>query len=190
MKHLIYWLTQDLRNNGTNTDLYPSEEAFEAARAEIIRADIANRREVDPDDLPAQIPQIEHHLALGETGAAWALWVEHVKHEDDWYTYGSESVDIPSVPTEERRQLSRDIQGIQHFIRCARQGRSPASSTAEKVAQKLAKTLHAIRDDICLLDGGALEGMHQLVLLMAGPWATDADKAAIYTLAAQAAGKR
>ncbi len=75
-----------------------------------------------------------------------------------------------------------DMESIKHFVRCARAGRRPASSSAEQVAQRLAKCLRKIGDDLCLLDGSALRGFIELARLMNGPWPTDAVKESVFSI--------
>lgn len=83
-----------------------------------------------------------------------------------------------------------NLRAIKHFVEVARQGSHPASTNAEKVANRIAKTLHTIGDDICLLDSDALQGLCEVLHLMHGPWPTYESKEAIYELVRKSAGKK
>ena len=78
---------------------------------------------------------------------------------------------------------------VTHFCRISRRGASPAASSGERVANRLALALHRIGDDMAVLDSGAIEGACSLLRCMAGPWATDDRKAAVFRVVKQAAGK-
>jgi hypothetical protein len=86
-----------------------------------------------------------------------------------------------STPSEKYSALAR-------FGELARAGRHPAASSGERVANKLAKALHAIGDDMALLDDEAITGFHLLCQLTSGPWSTDADKERVFEMLAHAAG--
>ncbi len=81
-----------------------------------------------------------------------------------------------------------DTAALCRFLDLAKSGRSPKASSGERVANKLAKALQAIGDDMVLLDDDAITGFHLLCQLTGGPWATDADKARVFEMLAHAAG--
>jgi hypothetical protein len=73
------------------------------------------------------------------------------------------------------------------FTTLARHGSSPAASSGERVAHRLAKALHEIGDDLALLDADALDGFHTLCQLASGPWSTDDQKQRIFATIARCA---
>ena len=75
---------------------------------------------------------------------------------------------------------------IKRFTELAHRGRSGGASSGEKVARRLAVALHAIGDDMALLDADAIEGFHMLCRLAGGPWPTDESKATAFRLIARA----
>ncbi len=78
---------------------------------------------------------------------------------------------------------------IAEFGALAKQGAHPSASTGERTANKLAKALHAIGDDIMLLDLEALEGFFHLARLARGPFFTDHEKSLVYDTIAKSAGQ-
>lgn len=76
---------------------------------------------------------------------------------------------------------------LARFCELAKQGKNPAASSGERVANKLAKALHAIGDDMVLLDPVAIEGFCLLCRLASGPWMKDADKERVFETIAKAA---
>lgn len=79
-----------------------------------------------------------------------------------------------AVPTE--------LGQIDRFVKLAQAGKHLGASSGEKVALKLALAFAEIGDDICLLDREAIQGATLLLKAMAGPWATDYEKHAVYSV--------
>ena len=82
-----------------------------------------------------------------------------------------------------------DPEAMERFRKLARRGAHPGASSGERVANRLAKALHAIGDDLALLDPEAIEGACGLVRCMSGPWPTDRLKEVIFNTVRSAAGK-
>lgn len=82
-----------------------------------------------------------------------------------------------------------DTKAIERFRQVAAAGKHPGASSGQKVAHRLAKALHAIGDDLAVLDSYVLLGALDLMRCMSGPWPTDASKAAVFKVIQQAAGK-
>jgi hypothetical protein len=83
-----------------------------------------------------------------------------------------------------------NVASIVHFARVATRGAHPAASSGEKVANKVAKALHRIGDDLAVLDADSIDGIRDLIQAMAGPWPTDAAKSAVFkTIRNAATGK-
>ena len=82
-----------------------------------------------------------------------------------------------------------DIAALNRFRDIARNGSRPGASSGERVAKRLAVALDKIGDDLALLDSSAIAGACLLIQMMAGPWPTDASKAAVFKILRQATGK-
>lgn len=97
-------------------------------------------------------------------------------------------MNTPPTPQTEPAPVVDHSAAINHFLRTAQRGRSGTASSGERTAHRLAAGLHAVGDDIALLDNCTLEGFLNLARAAAGPWPTDDSKAKIYSAIA-AAGK-
>lgn len=75
-----------------------------------------------------------------------------------------------------------EIGHINRFRKLAQAGKHLGASSGEKVALKLAQAFAEIGDDICLLDREAIQGATLLLKAMAGPWATDFERNAVYSV--------
>lgn len=84
---------------------------------------------------------------------------------------------------------NHDTINIARFVEAARRGANPAASSGERVANKLAKNLHSIGDDMVVLDWDTLNGFSCLCQLASGPWRTDEQKSEVFRLIRKAAGK-
>lgn len=84
--------------------------------------------------------------------------------------------------------ISDEYTALARFCDLAKQGKNPAASSGERVANKLAKAVKSIGDDMALLDLEAIEGFYVLCRLAHGPWGTDADKERIFEMLAKATG--
>jgi hypothetical protein len=93
-------------------------------------------------------------------------------------------------PALDRLTAAIDLAAVDHFRRIARNGAHPAASNGERIANRLAVARNRLGDDLALLDSSSITGACQLIQLMAGPWATDEGKAAVFRVVRQAAGKR
>lgn len=82
-----------------------------------------------------------------------------------------------------------DPYAIETFRKNARMGRLPGASNGQKIANRLAKALQAIGDDLAILDADTLQGACDLMLCMSGPWPTDRLREVIFNTVASAAGK-
>lgn len=76
---------------------------------------------------------------------------------------------------------------IARFRELAKAGAHGAASSGERTANKLAKTLNSLGDDMALLDADAILGFYHLCMLAHGPWATDEGKSHVFQIIAQAA---
>lgn len=81
-------------------------------------------------------------------------------------------------------------QNIERFRRIARNGSNPGASSGERIANRLAKALAAIGDDLALLDPDTLAGALDLARCMAGPWPTDHFREVVFRTVDSAAGKK
>ena len=79
------------------------------------------------------------------------------------------------------------IDNINCFSRMAKRGGHSGASSGERVAHRLAVALHAIGDDMALLDAESINGFNELCLLAHGPWPTDKLKTLVFTTIASAA---
>lgn len=84
-------------------------------------------------------------------------------------------------------RLKVDTAAINHFVRCAKQGAARGSSSGEKVANKAARALQTVADDLCILDGGAIDGLCELIQCLAGPWPDEAARNAAFAALRRAA---
>lgn len=75
---------------------------------------------------------------------------------------------------------------LARFCALAKAGGSPAASTGENTARRLATALAAIGDDMALLDEDAIHGFHNFCLLAHGPWHTDDQKHHCFEIIRQA----
>lgn len=66
------------------------------------------------------------------------------------------------------------------FLYHAANGAHGAASSGEKIANKIAKALDKIGDDLAVLDHATIEGACEMLRRMSGPWATDRDKALVF----------
>lgn len=102
MKLLIYWLTTELENgNGTETNLFPSQEALEKAMAAHITARIEEIREGnEPAAEQALADEVEALLAGGDSDRAWELYKDGE---------AGDGIDMPAeliLPSGERRAVT------------------------------------------------------------------------------------
>jgi hypothetical protein len=83
-----------------------------------------------------------------------------------------------------------NIAAVNRFREIARNGSRPGASSGERVANRLALAIEKLGDDLASLDSSAITGACLLIQMAAGPWPTDASKAAVFKVVRQASGKR
>lgn len=84
--------------------------------------------------------------------------------------------------------MELDTVAIKHFADVAERGASPAASTGERVANRLAVALFHIGDDFALLDPLVIQGAGHLAAAMAS--AADDLKPGVFAIVRRAAGKK
>jgi hypothetical protein len=84
--------------------------------------------------------------------------------------------------------MSKFTADIATFCDAARRGASPAASTGEQIAHRLARALHDVGDDMMLLDQECIEGFSSLCRLAAGPFHTDDQKTIVFDTIRKACG--
>lgn len=106
MKITVYWLTTELENgNGTETNLFPSQEELEKAMAAHIAARIEEIRDGnEPAAEQALAAEVEALLAAGDFDRAWELYKDgeagdgsdSLCNPDDCFWWGQEQIELPA----------------------------------------------------------------------------------------------
>ncbi len=66
------------------------------------------------------------------------------------------------------------------FLEAAAAGAHPGASSGEKIANRLAKVLSEIGDDLALVDSEIIDGACLALRTMGGPWPTDEFKRQVF----------
>lgn len=78
--------------------------------------------------------------------------------------------------------MTTDTEAMLQFLNAARRGKLPGPCTGEALAARLLEAVALFGDDLMMVDPTLRAGFAALLDHLAGPFDTDADKAAAYAL--------